>query len=312
MRQAIAEILGLSLETAIPRQPLRSESMHPEGTQRRMAPEPVDVAPATASRSWWSAPQQRAAAAPMQRRMPHLRASSARQLPDDPAPPQWIERIDPLRAADPRGTQQPRRPPSLLLPRWTPGVLQIMLATAAEGREVDLVRATEVLARQETLITLPRRHEASLRRGVQLLVDAGEAMLPHGFDEVDVAGHVRRVIGQDAVELLHFAGTPLRGVGRASRSGWERYEPPRQPRPILILSDLGIRRTLDDESALPDEWMRFVEVARAARCPIVALVPYRRRRAPESLRGAMHVVPWDRTTTVASVRRVIGGLLGVI
>jgi hypothetical protein len=312
-RQAIAALLGFTLTAEMARRPRPRRAGAAESS-----PRPMDKPPKSPrEREARDADRPRPAARPQapttraQRRIPHPRPSVLRQLPDGAgAPPQWVMQTTALDAPAPGGQQVPPPPLPLLLPRWTAGILQIMLATAAESDELDVVRAAEMLARQEILLDVPRRREATLRYGVQLLVDAGSAMLPFAFDQEDVARAVRRVVGEHAVELLHFAGTPLRDAGPGPRSSWERYEAPRQPRPILVLSDLGVARpALDEESALPHEWLRFAAEAVAARCPVVALVPYPPRRVPAALRRVMHVVPWDRTTTVADVRRILGGVM---
>jgi hypothetical protein len=316
-RKAIAELLGFELATTATRGTPTARSRTTPTESREPSTEPAARrAPEGAGRR---APPVRPAPAPQSlrglapRRIPQPRPSQLTTLSASAAapPPHWVVNATALPAPDRAGAPPPDRPQPLLLPRWTAGVLQVMLATEAESTAVDIERTIDALARQRVLRDLPRRREPTLRRGVQLLVEAGTAMAPFRGDLDDATRAVRRVVGDEAVETLYFAGSPLRGAGPGPRVDWKPYEPPRRPRPILVLGDLGVHRPrLGDESATPSEWLAFIETAAAAQCRVVVLTPYPVSRLAPPLRRAVDVVTWDRTTTASNVRQVLGGVLG--
>jgi hypothetical protein len=225
-----------------------------------------------------------------------------------PHPPDWARTAAMLPPAGPP-THSPA-PAPLFLPRWTPGILSAVFATGSRDGPIDLERTVRALASGQPLVDIPRSPRPTLRNGVQLLVDVGDAMAPFARDLPQLEGAVRRILSADTVERLRFAGCPLRGAGGRARASWRDYRAPRAGTPVVLVTDLGAGRPpLSAEPADPAEWLEFVEVVRRAACPLVAIVPYPRARIPMVLRRAIKVVEWDRTTTAATARRVVGRVL---
>ena len=162
---------------------------------------------------------------------------------------------------------------------------------------IDVEKALVVIARHEPFDRLPLRTIRSLRRGVQLLVDKSAGMAPYFRDQAWLAAWIARVVGPHRMELASFAGVPQRGLHRGLRRMRPYQLPPRRT-PIVLLTDLGIARPPSlDNAAGTAEWLTFASMARHAGCPVIAFVPYPRERWPRSLRGAMHILRWDRQLT---------------
>jgi hypothetical protein len=220
---------------------------------------------------------------------------------------EWISDVKPLPRLQPEHETyvRPQLEP-LLLPQWTRGILIGSLATKTEDGLPDLERITETLARGEVIRALPTLSSPTLRRGVQLLIDKSQAMMPFIRDQAWLQKEIRQVAGMDRVEIKRFAGSPLRGAG-AGPKPWPEYTPPLPGTPVMLLTDLGIcQPMLTDDWADSTEWLRFCRTVRHANCPLIAFVPYGPSRWPKELARALPIIQWDRKTTAATVRGVIG------
>jgi hypothetical protein len=212
--------------------------------------------------------------------------------PELPPPPDWLAR---------RATLAPPRPPanppvdSLLTPAWTTGILTATLSMQLDDGPIDIERLVDSLARDTIPTSLPRLPRRALSTRVQMLIDLSSRMRPFRADLVDVVTKVGLTVGEGNVTVLRFDGDPLAGAGPGRRNTWVAYEPPPTPRPVLVVSDLGLGAT----------WLRFQRVAAAADCPVVVLTPQRLRDVPAVLRRAMAVIEWDRRTTAASAARAV-------
>lgn len=186
-------------------------------------------------------------------------------------------------------------------------ILSTALATRAGEGAVALEKVLEPLTAGRPALRLPRRPVPTLRRGLQLLVDVGQGMTPYARDRAELMRAVQHLVGSEKVEVKAFIGCPSWGVGRGPRHEWAAWRPPRRGIPVVLLSDLGIGEPpLALERAYPAEWLRFGARVRRAGCPLVALVPYERRRWPAALERDMALIPWDRTTTVQAARQAVG------
>jgi hypothetical protein len=212
----------------------------------------------------------------------------------------WIPEVEPL----PRQEDGPIVTPPLiplLMPQWTRGILSAGLSTWDDEGLLDIEGVTEVLANGENVERFPTLLSLTLGRGVQLLLDKSQAMMPFVRDQAWLLKEIRNVVGADKVEVLRFIGSPGRGAGAGPRP-WAAYQPPPPGVPVVILSDLGIRQPmLASDWADEDEWVAFADVVVRAHCPLIALVPYKSSRWPRSLTRLMSIVPWDRSTTAAKV-----------
>jgi hypothetical protein len=195
----------------------------------------------------------------------------------------------------------------LLPPLARTAILAGALSMRAREGEVDLPEVVETLARGQPLKHLPRLPVPTLRRGIQLLVDVGEGMLPFARDRAELVEAIQHLVPR--TELKMFVGCPSRGSGSGARSqkGWPRWRPPARGTPVVLLSDLGLGGPqLSLDRALSAEWLAFCARARRAGCPLVAFVPYERQRWPRPLARAMILVTWDRGTTAGQVRHAVG------
>ncbi len=190
----------------------------------------------------------------------------------------------------------------LFFPRWTRAILSAGLATNSDVGPVDVDRVVEILARGESLKTLPVLSTPTLTRGVQLLIDRSEAMTPFIRDQVRLHKEIVATVGSDRVTTLRFVGCPIRGAGDGAAPSWSSYEPPVSKAPVLLLTDLGIGRPrLNDERAGIEEWLLFIEQVKKAKCPLLAFVPYAQTRWPPELASRMSIIQWDRKTSAITV-----------
>jgi hypothetical protein len=212
----------------------------------------------------------------------------------------WIPEVEPLPPQEDGPIATPPLIP-LLMPQWTRGILSAALSTWDDEGLLDIDGVTEILANGENVERLPTLLSLTLGRGVQLLLDKSQAMMPFVRDQAWLLKEIRNVVGTDKVEVLRFIGSPGRGAGVGPRP-WPAYQPPPPGVPVVILSDLGIRQPmLASDWADEDEWVTFADVVVRAHCPLIALVPYKSSRWPRSLTRFMRIVPWDRSTTAARV-----------
>jgi hypothetical protein len=228
--------------------------------------------------------------------------------------PSRIERIDSTRSETafsfdtnaelPPPTSEADEPLPPFEPLLRGRVTRAIVAHAVSTRVtagVDVDRLVERIARRERIDPLPVRLVATVRRGVQLLLDSSSGMTLFRRDQVALAAWIRNVVGRERVTIASFTGTPLvRLLGRSRK----RYSPPAPYTPVVLLTDLGIGRpALIDDSAMLDDWLTFGDMLRRARCPAIAFVPYPRDRWPRPLRRVFTIFEWDQGLTAARARR---------
>jgi hypothetical protein len=196
----------------------------------------------------------------------------------------------------------------LLHPSWTRAVLTAAAAGQVAQRAIDVDAVVAELARLRMSATLPRLRTWSLSRGVQVLADDGEGMVPFARDVDSLIAAVVELAGPELTEILHFAGGPWHGVLDAASWSELPYIPPAPGVPILLISDFGIaRRPFSSEAATSIEWRRFLEELRGDGHEVIAFVPYPRERWPRMLVDSAQLVQWDRGTTVMQVRSARAG-----
>jgi hypothetical protein len=242
----------------------------------------------------------RPAEAPIPSRIARLPDAEAEQprpaVPDRPFP-----------GPDETGDPPPYRP--LLEPRWTRGIVSACVATCSPRGPIDVPAVVRRLARGLVLEELPRLSTPTTRHGLQVLVDLAPTMQPFASDQAALVAQLERVLGAHKTEVLYFADSPGNGAGPGHEFTWGDYEPPEGGVPVLLVTDFGIGRHREAGDAGVLEWLRVLARLGRARVPAVALVPYPRGRVPRTLLRAVPVVPWDRTTTVRTVRAVVGPVL---
>jgi hypothetical protein len=225
---------------------------------------------------------------------------------ESPAPeaPPWLEETVPLDRPTPGGSQLPE-PDSLFPEHLARSIFHRALATRLPLGPIDVAAVVGVIARGDVVRRVPRRRVRTLARGVQLLVDRGDAMLPYLRDLDRLEHTVGRVVGPPALQVLRFDASPLRGAGPGGRWTWTPYAadhlPPRGTR-VLCATDLGIGvPPAGSYPASPHEWLRLHRLLRARDCSLALLVPYGPDRWPPILARRLSVVHWDPATTAVTL-----------
>ena len=223
---------------------------------------------------------------------------------EQPSQPVWSAQVPALEALDDPGTNPPTPP---LFDRLRQrGLISSALATHVEEGDLDMRRIVATVSVGEPLQFLPRLPVPTLRRGVQVLLDVGQAMDPFAEDQRGLVRALDHVLADDRLEVLRFNGCPLRGVQGESESSYRAWRPPPQGMPLLAVTDLGIGGPmLDSERATTAEWLAFAHRVREAGYDMVVFVPYEATRWPRRLHSAMKLVHWSERTTVGAVRRAL-------
>jgi hypothetical protein len=215
----------------------------------------------------------------------------------------WPQPAAPWPAWERVAAASPRYRP-LFLPQWTRGILSEAAATWRAAGAVDIPRALEVLVRGTTPAELPRVYTPTLARGCQVMVDVSAGMAPFARDCWQLIDALRSVVGREQVQVFYFKDCPIYGVETEADASFVPFQPPPRATPVLLLSDLGIAApAFSLRRAMVQDWLRLAHHLRVAACPLLALVPYPRKRWPRRLSKELTVIQWDRGTTVAGVRR---------
>lgn len=220
--------------------------------------------------------------------------------------PAWVESAEPMAPARELDRPPPRVEP-LLAPRQSRGIVAAALATRVAEGPLDVGAILERLARLEPVDALPRLPLATLRRGVQLLLDRSAAMQPYAADRDELAARIGAVAGTSGVQTRHFFGAPVRGVYLPGGEQPVPWTPPAPATPVVLVSTFGIGGPmLDPERSTRHEWLALARVCRARGCPVVAFVPFAPRRWDRAVAREITMIHWDRPTTVGAVRRAAG------
>ncbi len=296
----LAQMLGveslpeLQEPTELPLPAARSKDLRPSSSQ----PLPIGPAPDPNAPTPLPAAQHGAAHAVLVEAEP---ATSA------PAAPLWLTTIQAMARAAP--TLRPTR--LLIDPLFEPprqrALLGALAAAPISDGEVDVDVLIEQLARRQMPRELPRHRGWSLRRGVQILLDRGPAMVPFDHDVDALLRHLHGLMPVDRIACVHFAGSPLHGCrlpGGPARQAWT---PPPRGTPVLLVSDLGIGGAAQQLGrSIPSAWRDFAAAAAEAGVLLRTLVPYAPVRWPPGLGLRLRALHWDRRTTTAAVRRLLG------
>ena len=218
------------------------------------------------------------------------------------APPVWAGRGRRLEVASGEDPLQKVEPPPLLNPPTSRALLVAVASRQAAYGPVHFEQAVAALARAQPLANIPRRVLPTLRFGIQVLVDYSPSMLPFRADQQQVVRDLRKLIGQERLQVLRFEGLPWR-AGPGTPRTWRPYASPAPGTSVLLLSDLGLCRGDTLEEVVPlSGWTAFADRLLRSGCRVAALVPHGPRLWPSLLRLRMQLFHWDRTTTVAAAR----------
>lgn len=192
----------------------------------------------------------------------------------------------------------PRLLPPLdpLLPeRIAAATVEAVTAIRQPDGALDVSRIVERIASAQPLHHLPCRPRPTLRRGLQLLLDMGEGMMPFRGDQAALRRRILTVVGDELVNVQRFVGTPLRKAGAGPAFTWDRYASPPPGTPVVVVSDVGIGwpPLHGADRATENEWLAFAQRLAAADCPLTIIVPYPPARWPKRLARAARQVAWE-------------------
>jgi hypothetical protein len=235
-----------------------------------------------------------------------LLPSVLRPLPSAATPPKWGTAA-PL-PLPPTAAGEPPRADPLLVARQTRGILSAALSGYGAEGEIDIEAVVNTIGQARPFRSVPRRSVPRFGRGVQVLVDASESMMPFLDDQAWLTERIRVVAGRDRTAVLGIDGSETFVAGTGSRFEWTDYFGPYVPLPgvvAILLSDLGIGRLPLAPWTSPAQWLWFAEALHKRGVPLVAFVPYARERWPLELRRRIPIVQWDARTTARSARRAL-------
>lgn len=177
--------------------------------------------------------------------------------------------------------------------------LAVGLAGVSVPGALDVRRLVEDVARGRPQHAPPRLARRSLRRGVQLIVDRGQALDPLRDDVLQLAGWLRQVASPAGLQQLGFDGDPLVVTG-ARRLGADAGDAlgyatvaPRPGSAVVVVCDLGIARTRSGPPPVaPARWLAHDRLVRQAGCRALYLVPYPPERWPAGVAGRLAIVHW--------------------
>jgi hypothetical protein len=192
----------------------------------------------------------------------------------------------------------PPMPVPLLSPLAGRFIVQELVSSSRFGPELNIDRLIDILARYEIPQPVPLQECRTLARGAQVLVDDGEGMDPFSDDQQGLVELVRRLVGEALVDVrtIHEVPDPADPV--------DPWVPPPPGTPVLALTDLGLAgRTERGALGLTTARQSVASTLGMRGSSLIALVPYPATRWPVQLRPCIHLVNWDRSTTIAHARQ---------
>lgn len=213
-------------------------------------------------------------------------------------PPDWLARRHAAFPADP----EPQLARATLLPERTARhVLSAGLATTRATGRIDLTRLIDALCRCQPIRDLPRRREATLDRGCQLLLDYSSTMTPFWDDLQQLGQQVQDVVGERATQVYSFDTRPTQAHTWTTAGEPLPWRP--DGRPVLVATDLGIQGRAAAEPS-PD-WPTLAEDCAKTGSPLILLIPWPGERWPKTFPPSATLIYWGPRTTAGMVRRVM-------
>jgi hypothetical protein len=189
---------------------------------------------------------------------------------------------------------------ALFNPQWTRAIISTMARIRTRDGPPEIESLVAAAAERQPMLSLALT-VSETASGADVLMDVGEHMAAFLPEQMRLVDMMRRVLGRGMVSVVRFNGSRPGGV-------FESYRPARPGWPVIVLTDLGIG---GGATAVPlSEWLAFSRLVRAAGCHLVALVPYPRAQWPADLSSLMHIIHWDRATTVGSIRSALRSFEG--
>ena len=200
--------------------------------------------------------------------------------------PDWLTDITPLEETDNGRAQKFLEPLSLFPPERKRSILTMALSSLSAQGSIMIDPLVEAIARGQALRSLPHAVILSMARGMQLLVDRSEAMMPLLADLDQIEEDIQGVFGK----MYDYFRDHV--PGRGTR--------------VICVTDLGLARpTGGPAPAQPEEWLQFQTRLRKYGCPLLVLTPYSSSRWPPRLAKRLNILHWDRKVNAARVSVLI-------
>lgn len=167
--------------------------------------------------------------------------------------------------------------------------------------ELDVSSVVGRVARGRPPLTwVPRRSLPSLS-GLQLLIASDPGLDPFRVDIESVVRQIAGIAGRDRLQILAFAGCPVRGVYDPTSGDLVAYQPPPSRTSVVAISDLDACQSDRFRSRMQRDWWAFARLLAGRGVPLTVLNPYPSNRVSSSLRKHLRIVIWDRETSVRSI-----------
>jgi hypothetical protein len=232
-------------------------------------------------------------------------ASEAERTAD---PPSWVHdpAVKPIEPTSAPVKHQRLGHEPLFNPLEQRALLSATLATRAYEGEIDTPPIVQQRSQMRPIERLRRLPIATLRRGVQLLLDDSDGFAPYAADREEIARAIENIVGLSLVKTVRFVGSPERGVF-PPRSEAVPWQLPARGTVLACISDFGIGAAgITADRADSAEWVRVVRRAEAAGCPFVGFIPFGPRHWNPVFARTARLVHWDRGTSIRAVWRAFG------
>jgi hypothetical protein len=197
----------------------------------------------------------------------------------------------------------------LLSPIWTRGIVVEILSTEINEGLPDMRELIELISHCKPITQIPYQSSSTIRRGAQVLIDAGPGSAPYMRDQTFLLEQIENIVGSDGVDTWDFIGTPIKYAVSYSDPNCSNYRLPPSGTPIIMLTDLGIAAPqFNPEVTTHSEWIEFAHFVRAERCPLLAFVPFNPNRWPNALKNHIAMIQWDYKTSILTIRKFMSAI----
>jgi hypothetical protein len=198
----------------------------------------------------------------------------------------------------------PRDRKTLFSRRTARGILGAAVMQPTAGRNIDIPKLVRAIGRRDPLAKVPYLPRYTAQNGCQLLLDFSDALMAWWEDMHALIRQFRQLLSEEQCPLYEFDHTPSAAVR------WtENDEIPWQPvygKPVIVASDLGvIQPARASARANKSNWIDFIKQCRHNRSQVIVLFPLDPRRCPSGLDRMASIIPWQPSTTSASVKRFL-------
>lgn len=213
----------------------------------------------------------------------------------------WLEDVVPLAQPTAESPVDPESVPPIFRPDWYRSLLLSLVETRSAGEEIDVDLLVRQLSELRVPTAVPRLARREAARRVQLLVDTSGNMVVYAIDQARLEQRLKALIGRDAVEVLSFAGSPLRGVFSDRRRGRQPYPLPEEGTVVVALTCVSLVPTVLDSHADRSEWEELGRLVAQRGAQLVLVAPMGEARLSSVRSRRLAVVEWDRRTSACHV-----------